>query len=101
MAIGWCPACCWSAETATVLERSRQQTEGYAERPIGPTRWPDQTRFTWTARRPAIAQPACARPGRRHRPRYDGALAIHDRPAGCAGDRRECIDVDRHPAEGR
>jgi predicted dehydrogenase len=39
--------------------------------------------------------------GRRYRARYDGALALHDRPAGCARDGRERVDVDRHPAKGR
>ena len=37
------------------------------------------------------------RRGRRARARYDGALALHDRPAGGAGDRRVRADGDGHP----
>ena len=38
--------------------------------------------------------------GRRHRARYDGALALHDRPARRARARRLRTDGHRHPASG-
>ena len=36
-----------------------------------------------------------------HRARYDGALALHDRPSGVADHRRCARHVDSHPPEGR